>query len=49
MTIYKNKVEYVRTDWFDVKTIKPSEIKKTYQLKVAQHKTQSQLIRLQTY
>ena len=28
MTIYKNKVEYVRTDWFDLKTIKPSEVKK---------------------
>ena len=28
MTIYKNKVEYVRTDWFNVKTIKPSEVKK---------------------
>jgi hypothetical protein len=28
MTIYKNKVEYVKTDWCDAKTIKPSTVKK---------------------
>ena len=28
MTIYKNKVEYVRTDWCDPRSIKPSEVKK---------------------
>ena len=27
MTIYKKKVEYVRTDWCNVKTVKPSEVK----------------------
>jgi len=28
MTIYTNKVEYVKTDWSKAKTIKPSEVKK---------------------
>ena len=28
MTIYKNKVEYVKTDWSKAKTIKSSTVKK---------------------
>jgi len=29
MTKYTKKIEYVKTNWQDEKTIKPSEIKKT--------------------
>ena len=29
MTLYNKEIEYVKTNWQDEKTIKPSEIKKT--------------------